>query len=93
MELDRRRRHRRRTPFADLFAQLAGRVVGVVVNISTTRPRRRPARPAEAAAKSPGSQLDEVFRDFFGDEGQRARTGRAAGSPRSARALSSIRRG
>ena len=54
--------------FAELFAQLSGRVVGVVVNIST-----QAAPPAknmqEAAPNSPGSTLDEMFRDFFGDKG------------------------
>jgi len=57
-----------RTPFADLFEQLAGRVVGVVVNISTQA--APPAKTAqEAPPNSPGSTLDEVFRDFFGDKG------------------------
>jgi serine protease Do len=56
------------TPFADVFAQLAGRLTGVVVNIST-----QSAPPATVAQEtpqsSPGSTLDEVFRDFFGDKG------------------------
>jgi serine protease Do len=59
------------TPFSEVFAQLAARLLGVVVNISTTQ------GPAAAAAKnspdtqppSPGSPLDQFFRDFFGDRG------------------------
>ena len=58
------------TPFADLFAQLAGRVLGVVVNISTEAapPAAKTAQEAPAP-NSPGNTLDEVFRDFFGDNG------------------------
>jgi serine protease Do len=54
-------------PFAEVFERLAGRLVGVVVNISTTQ---APAKTAqEAGPSSPGSQLDDLFRDFFGDKG------------------------
>jgi len=56
------------TPFAELFEQLAGRVVGVVVNIST-QAAPPPKTGQEPAPNSPGSTLDEVFRDFFGDKG------------------------
>jgi serine protease Do len=55
-------------PFADMFGLLAGRLVGVVVNISTqaTPPA---AKTPEAPPNSPGTTLDEMFRDFFGDKG------------------------
>jgi len=54
-------------PFAEVFERLAGRLVGVVVNISTTQ---APAKTAqEAGPSSPGSSLDDLFRDFFGDKG------------------------
>jgi serine protease Do len=57
------------TPFADLFEKLAGRVLGVVVNIST-QAAPPAAKTAEGeAAKSPGTTLDEVFRDFLGEQG------------------------
>ena len=50
-----------------MFERLAGRLVGVVVNISTTQ---APAKTAqEAGPSSPGSSLDDLFRDFFGDKG------------------------
>ena len=57
------------SPFAKLFARLARRVVGVVVNISTeTEPPA--AKTAQGEPQhSPGTTLDEVFRDFFGDKG------------------------
>lgn len=60
------------TAFAEIFAQLAGRLVGVVVNISTQAAPAPQANAQEAPQKpqnSPGSTLDEVFRDFFGDKG------------------------
>src|SRR4029077_14070127 len=57
------------TQFPEVFLQLAGRLLGVVVNISTTQ---APA-PAKAAQDtppaSPGTSLDDLFRDFFGDKG------------------------
>ena len=60
-----------RTPFSELFAQLAARSVEVVVNISTTQGGAvpPPKAGAEAQAPNPGSQLDELFRDFFGNRG------------------------
>ena len=60
-----------RTPFSEVFAQLAAKLVGVVVNISTTQAGPGPAGKSAADAHAPGpsSQLDEVFRDFFGDKG------------------------
>lgn len=58
------------TPFSEVFAQLAARLVGVVVNISTTQAPPAPAKGApETQARSPGSPLDEFFRDFFGENG------------------------
>jgi serine protease Do len=57
------------TPFAELFEQLAARVVGVVVNISTQAAPPAAKTGPEAAPNSPGSTLDEVFRDFFGEKG------------------------
>ena len=56
-------------PFADIFAQLAGRLVGVVVNISTQAAPPPGKTPPETAPNSPGTTLDEMFRDFFGDKG------------------------
>jgi serine protease Do len=57
------------TPFAGMFAQLAGRLVGVVVNVSTEA-APQPAKTAQAAPQgSPGTTLDDVFRDFFGENG------------------------
>ncbi|HKS88370.1 MAG TPA: Do family serine endopeptidase [Stellaceae bacterium] len=57
------------SPFAELFSQLAGRVLGVVVNISTEA-APPPAKTAqEAPQNSPGTTLDEVFRDFFTEKG------------------------
>src|SRR5581483_4037838 len=59
------------TPFAEVFSRLAHRVSGVVVNISTTQAVS--STPSKAAADaqppSPGSSLDDFFRDFFGDHG------------------------
>lgn len=57
------------TPFADIFAQLAGRLVSVVVNVSTQAAPPPSAGVQETPQNSPGSTLDEVFRDFFGDKG------------------------
>ena len=59
------------TPFAELFAQLAARLVGVVVNISTTQVNAAPPPKGgpEGQPPTPGSPLDEFFRDFFGDKG------------------------
>jgi serine protease Do len=58
------------TPFAEVFAQLAARLVGVVVNISTTQAiATPPAKGTPEAQLPPGSQLDEFFRDFFGEKG------------------------
>jgi serine protease Do len=58
-------------PFSEIFAQLAARLVEVVVNISTTRanPAAAPKGGAERQTPTPGSPLDEFFRDFFGDRG------------------------
>jgi len=56
------------TPFAELFAGLAGRVVGVVVNISTQAAPPAAKTGPDTAPNSPGSTLDEVFRDFFADK-------------------------
>jgi serine protease Do len=58
------------TPFAQVFAQLAARLVGVVVNISTTQTAAPPAKGSpETQTPAPGSPLDELFRDFFGEKG------------------------
>ena len=59
------------TPFAELFSQLAARLVGVVVNISTTQVNAAPPPKGgpEGQPPTPGSPLDEFFRDFFGDKG------------------------
>src|SRR5580765_8545897 len=56
-------------PFSEMFAQLAGRLVGVVVNISTQAAPPAAKTAQEAPPNSPGSTLDEVFRDFFGEKG------------------------
>ncbi|HUC12531.1 MAG TPA: DegQ family serine endoprotease [Stellaceae bacterium] len=58
-----------RTPFSEVFAQLASRLVGVVVNISTTQAGTVQATKGsgDPQAPNPGSQLDELFRDFFSD--------------------------
>src|SRR5580704_8258149 len=59
-------------PFAEVFAQLAGRLVGVVVNVSTQAPAPAAKTAQDAPQNSPatpGSPLDEFFRDFFGDKG------------------------
>ena len=58
-------------PFSEVFAQLAARLIGVVVNISTTQATPAPANKGapEAQLPSPGSPLDEFFRDFFGEKG------------------------
>ena len=58
------------TPFSEVFAQLAARLVGVVVNISTTQAIAAPgAKGTPEAQLTPGSPLDEFFRDFFSDKG------------------------
>jgi serine protease Do len=62
------------TPFADLFAQLTGHLVTVVVNISTQAPPP-PDKPPQASQNSPGTTLDEMFRDFFGEKGAPAGPG------------------
>ena len=71
-------------PFSEVFAQLAGRLVGVVVNISTTQVTAAPAAKGapEAQVPSPGTPLDELFRDFFSEKG--APGGPNSPSPRSA---------
>src|SRR6516165_8009582 len=58
-------------PFSEVFAQLAARLIGVVVNISTTQATSAPANKGapEAQLPSPGSPLDEFFRDFLGEKG------------------------
>src|SRR5207302_3255230 len=67
-------------PFAEVFAQLAGRLVGVVVNISTQM-AMPPAKTAQDVPQaSPGSSLDEFFRDFFGEKGAPG----GSGAPRTA---------
>jgi len=58
---------RQDVPFADLFAQLAGKLVGVVVNISTETAAPPPKPSGEPPQNTPGTTLDEMFRDFFGD--------------------------
>jgi serine protease Do len=59
------------TPFAEVFSQLAGHLLGVVVNVSTTQTQA--AQPAKTAQDtppvSPGTSLDDLFRDFFSDKG------------------------
>src|SRR5260370_32896724 len=52
-----------------MFAQLSGRLVGVVVNISTQAAPPAAKTTPEAPQASPGTTLDEMFRDFFGDKG------------------------
>jgi serine protease Do len=71
-------------PFSELFTQLAARLGVVVVNISTTQAAVAPATKGtpEAQMPSPGTPLDEFFRDFFGEKG--APGGPNSLSPRSA---------
>lgn len=57
------------TPFSEVFAQLASRLVGVVVNISTTQAPAPTNKSSPEAQMPPGSPLDELFRDFFGEKG------------------------
>jgi serine protease Do len=59
------------TPFSEVFAQLAAKLVGVVVNVSTTQASAAsaPKGGPEAQLPAPGAQLDEFFRDFFGEKG------------------------
>ncbi|HEY2538066.1 MAG TPA: Do family serine endopeptidase [Stellaceae bacterium] len=59
------------TPFSQIFSELAARLVGVVVNISTTQAvtAANPKGAAEAQPSNPSAQLNELFRDFFGDRG------------------------
>jgi serine protease Do len=59
------------TPFSDVFAQLAAKLSGVVVNISTTQAPATPGAKgsSDTQPQSPGSPLDQFFRDFFGDRG------------------------
>src|SRR5882724_1454823 len=59
------------TPFSEVFAQLAARLVGVVVNISTTQATAAPTPKGtpEAQLPSPGTPLEDFFRDFFGEKG------------------------
>jgi serine protease Do len=70
-------------PFSEVFAQLAARLVGVVVNISTTQVTAAPVAKGapEAQVPSPGTPLDEFFRDFFSEKG--APGGPNSPSPRS----------
>ena len=58
-----------RPEFAEIFANLARRVSGVVVNISTQAGAPSAKPDQKARQQSPGNTLDEVFRDFFGDQG------------------------
>src|SRR6202047_1530722 len=67
-------------PFADVFAQLAGRLVGVVVNISTQMATPPGKTAQDVPQASPGSSLDEFFRDFFGEKGAPG----GSGTPRNA---------
>ncbi len=71
-------------PFSEVFAQLAGRLVGGVVNVSTTQVTEAPVAKGapEAQFPSPGTPLDEFFRDFFSEKG--APGGPNSPSPRSA---------
>src|SRR3984893_16435468 len=71
-------------PFSEVFAQLAARLVGVVVNISTTQVTAAPVAKGapEAQGPSPGTPLEEFFRDFFSEKG--APGGPNSPSPRSA---------
>jgi serine protease Do len=57
------------TPFADMFATLARQVVGTVVNISTEAAAPADKTAPGAPQNSAGTTLDEVFRDFFGENG------------------------
>jgi serine protease Do len=58
------------SPFAEVFSQLAGHLLGVVVNISTSQlPAQQPPKTAQDTPPSPGTSLDDLFRDFFGDKG------------------------
>jgi serine protease Do len=69
------------TPFAEIFSHLAGHLLGVVVNISTTQAPAQPAKTAQdTAPPSPGSSLDDLFRDFFGDKGAPGQPGPRAAS-------------
>src|SRR5260370_18776161 len=56
-------------PFAEVFAQLAGRLVGVVLNISPQMATPPGKTAQDVPQASPGSSLDEFFRDFFGGKG------------------------
>jgi serine protease Do len=58
-------------PFSEVFAQLAAKLVGVVVNISTTQATAAPTPKGtpEAQLPSPGTPLEDFFRDFFGEKG------------------------
>ncbi|MBV8494683.1 MAG: trypsin-like peptidase domain-containing protein, partial [Alphaproteobacteria bacterium] len=73
------------TPFAEVFSQLAGRLVGVVVNVSTQMapqpkgPQDAP-QPSPSSPATPGTPLDEFFRDFFGEKGAPG----GSGGPRAA---------
>ena len=70
------------TPFAEIFSHLAGHLLGVVVNISTTQTAQQPTKTAQDAPPppSPGSSLDDLFRDFFGDKGAPGQPGPRAAS-------------
>jgi len=70
------------SPFAEVFALLAGRVSTVVVNISTTQALPAPPAktPPEGQQNSPGSSLDDFFRDFFGERGAPGGSGPRAAS-------------
>jgi len=57
------------SPFAEVFSQLAGHLLGVVVNISTTQAPPAAKTVQDAPPASPGTSLDDLFRDFFGDKG------------------------
>jgi serine protease Do len=68
-------------PFAEIFSHLASHLLGVVVNISTTQALPPPAKtPQDAAPGSPGASLDDLFRDFFGDQGSPGQPGLRAAS-------------
>ena len=68
-------------PFAELFGQLAGRLVSVVVNVSTQAALAPgAAAPETPPQNSPGTTLDEVFRDFFGDKGPPSGSGQRVAS-------------
>jgi serine protease Do len=68
------------TSFADVFSQLAGHLLGVVVNISTTQAPPPAKATQDAAPASPGTSLDDLFRDFFGDKGAPGGVGPRAAS-------------